>query len=407
MTIEQIANATIEPATFEDIDLKGDDYQVGDLIKDTLRVYQQRNGQVKEFAPYLQGATVKDTCRNIWEFIRRNIEYRRDPIGDQYIQRPSRLWASKVGDCKSYSIFTASVLHQLGINAVFRFVGFEPAKILSNGQKVEVPSHVYIVVPNKGREIVIDCVPEIKFFGQQAAYTHKKDYSMGRLKELAGIGDAPALSPDTRQVLYLMRALVEERQHEADNNGGWISEDRDILYQNAFAALQQKLSQIASLGDITPAAVAEIAAWTGIPGASLFAGVLSNILGGKPNPEDYKGWKTAWDAKHWTINDGDSVQNEAINIIGYINAKGIQYMLQDLDGSGPGVTIRQIYDKLVRGGFQQQAQALLTAPVGTNTTGVITNSVNDITKKPVVAGNNNTFILLAVAGAAAYMLLKK
>lgn len=398
MTIERIADATIEPATHQDLLIKGKGFNTGNIMEQVLKVYNQRNYQVKDFAPYLEGSTLKETCHNIWDFVRSNIAYNKDPGGDQWVRRPSRLWADKEGDCKSMSVFTASCLHWLGIEGVFRFVSFDPKK--------KIPVHVYVVVPDGAKEIVIDCVPQIKYFGQEAAYQYKYDYSMDRLMELAGIDETPrALAPKMYLLLSMMDALVNEREQEAKRNGGWITSERDYDYQLAFARLQNDLKGvgISGIGDATGSAIATLASFTGIPGAGAFASILTNLLSNNPDPNNWRGW-TPGDVKQWTINDGDSKQNEAINIISYINAHGLKDII-DSDAFGRNrVTIQQIADKLVRGGFPAQAQALLASGSTnrTNATGGLTNTVNDLNKQTAKSSNTT---LLVVGGVVIVGLL--
>jgi hypothetical protein len=403
MRLERIADATIPKATRKDLFIQGNGYKVGDIMQATLRIYRERNYQVKDFAPYLQGETLRQTCRNIWLFVRKNIAYKKDPGGDQWVRRPSRLWEDKEGDCKSYSVFTASCLHWLGINGVFRFVSYNPED--------DTPTHVYVVVPDGNNEIVIDCVPEIKKFGQEANYTSKRDYSMNRLMELAGIGNtADTVSPEVKHVLDLMQAVISERILEAKANGGWITEQRENQYQQAFAKLQSQLRSLMN-SRVSGAAddLAAVANYAGIPGAGVFSSVLTSILGNKPNPNDWKGW-TPGDVKQWTVNDGDSVSNEAINIISYINAHGLKDITDSDEYGRNRVTIAQIASKLQRGGFPSQAQALLNGGSTNTTTGNgiprITNTANDINNGGAGAGmGGNTLLLVGVAAVVAIVLM--
>lgn len=58
-------------------------------------------------------------------------------------------------------------------------------------------------------------------------------------------------------------------------------------------------------------------------------GLIGSIFGGfKPNPNDWKGWRDG-DCINWAVNDGDSVSNEAANVVNYIiNTKGgIDFMI--------------------------------------------------------------------------------
>lgn len=99
-------------------------------------------------------------------------------------------------------------------------------------------------------------------------------------------------------------------------------------------------------------------------------------LGKKPNPNDWKGWNYG-DAKHWVKNDGDSVENEASNIVSFMSKPGfdLDMMIND-DGYGvTRVTPRQIQDKLSRGGHQLPSSAIPQT------------STNDFFNNPLVRSN--------------------
>lgn len=176
MTLSNIADASIAPALHTS-SLKVVEGTTGDIMRVVLDCYKTKNNQVKNFAPHLKGSTVRQTCHNIWDFVKENIRYKVDPEGQQWIKEPARVWVDKVCDCKSYSVFIASCLRHLGINGMFRFVSFDANN--------STPTHVYIVVPNAGKEIVIDCV--LKKFNQEEPYQYKHDYCMTRISQLAGV----------------------------------------------------------------------------------------------------------------------------------------------------------------------------------------------------------------------------
>lgn len=188
MDLRSVANRTIAPAQNKQVLLK-DTYRTDDIVKAVFRCYEACNSQVKQFAPALRGATIYETCRNIWNFLKRNIAYRIDPPGDQFIKEPARVWADKYCDCKSYSIFIASLLKHLGIRGVFRFVSYD-----ADPQ----PTHVYIVVRSRGRDIIIDDV--MPRFDAEKKYTYKKDYPMSGLYRVSGLPPAPATRPRVSSV---------------------------------------------------------------------------------------------------------------------------------------------------------------------------------------------------------------
>ncbi len=129
--------------------------------------------QCAEFAWKFKADSEYKTCKNIWDFLKREIRYRVDKEGQQDIKLPGRFVAEGTGDCKSFSLFTAAILQNLNIPFSFRYTsyGIDPT-----------PQHVYIVT---GSGIIIDGVWNA--FNAEKKYTHKKDYPM-RISTLSGIG---------------------------------------------------------------------------------------------------------------------------------------------------------------------------------------------------------------------------
>jgi len=79
---------------------------------------------------------------------------------------------------------------------------------------------------------------------------------------------------------------------------------------------------------------------------------------GQPNPNDWKGWN-ALDSKNWIINDGDSIQNEALNILQYINNYGTNNVLGYNSFYNKTITVQDIANKLQRGGYVNEANMLV------------------------------------------------
>lgn len=181
MNLTAIADRTIVPARNQKVLIK-DSFKTKDIVAEVIECFRQAAPQVAKFAPYLKGQNVKDTCNRIWHFLKENIQYRIDPRGSQWIKEPAKVWKDKYCDCKSYSIFIASLLKALGIEGVFRFVSYsaDPA-----------PTHVYVVVRNQGKDIIIDDV--MPAFNREKAYNHKKDYPMSGLYRISGVPEERGL----------------------------------------------------------------------------------------------------------------------------------------------------------------------------------------------------------------------
>jgi hypothetical protein len=114
--------------------------------------------------------------------------------------------------------------------------------------------------------------------------------------------------------------------------------------------------------------------------------VISAINKGKPNPNDWQGWN-ALDSKNgypigtnaagWIINDGQSIQNEALNILQYIQQYGTSNVITYNSHYGKTITIDDLANKLRRGGYVNEATQLLAESTPTqNVTNIISNNKN-------------------------------
>lgn len=162
----------------------GDDRYFGDVntkgIIDVVLYADPRSGEyTREFAKTLKAAKLFDTCKNIYEFVKSQIPYVLDKQGYQWIKSPGRLWAEKAGDCKSFSVFIASCLKNLGIPYGYRFASYDKAD--------PTPTHVYIYVPVGNKELILDAVWSGPF-NTQKQYEHKQDYPMAKTSYLGTAG---------------------------------------------------------------------------------------------------------------------------------------------------------------------------------------------------------------------------
>lgn len=158
---------------FEGIDAvyktKADNKDIRDLLE---KLVPKAKGQMVEFSKRFKGNTDEQTCRNIFNYLMNHFTYIADGE-EQIIKLPSALLKKKIGDCKSYSLFTASILENLGIPYTITYASYN-----SN----PIPQHVYIVT-QKG--CIIDAV--YGKFNQEKTpiYKYKKDMNV---RYMAGIG---------------------------------------------------------------------------------------------------------------------------------------------------------------------------------------------------------------------------
>lgn len=145
-------------------------------ILDTIpAVKSQTTGFSRQFSPDQNG------LKKLWWWVKREIHYIEDPLGVQWIREPARLYADRQGDCKSFTVFIVSVLENIGIPYLVRFVNTERP-----GSKIV--NHVYPVAIMNGKHVPMDAV--YGHFDREHPYYYNRDYSMSQIYRLAGIGAA-------------------------------------------------------------------------------------------------------------------------------------------------------------------------------------------------------------------------
>jgi len=122
--------------------LDGDNKQLRDAI---FKATPKSIEQCRTIAQKFKGKNDFESCQNIWNFLKKDITYVVD--GEhQKIKLPSALLRERTGDCKSYSLFTAGILGNLGIP--FKYC-------LTSYTSDPTPAHIYVKCDNG---IIIDGV---------------------------------------------------------------------------------------------------------------------------------------------------------------------------------------------------------------------------------------------------------
>jgi hypothetical protein len=121
-------------------------------------------------------------ARDIWTFLKKEIKYKADPIGQELIRSPEASWkVRKSGiDCEDYSLIIAAICQNLNIKCRYRIVDF-------NGMGW---SHIYVIATNKiGREFIIDPVHEK--FNHGDSFVKFEDFEVvGRMANKPTLGRA-------------------------------------------------------------------------------------------------------------------------------------------------------------------------------------------------------------------------
>jgi len=131
----------------------------GDIIKAIHKYVPYAKEQSRSRAKLFKGNSEKETAKNIFNFLKDNIRYVEDSVHFQDIRLPNRLIKDGKGDCKSFAMFTASILENLGIPYKFVYTSYTDNR---------VPQHVYVQTDNG---IIIDAV--WRQFNDEKPYTYK------------------------------------------------------------------------------------------------------------------------------------------------------------------------------------------------------------------------------------------
>lgn len=163
---------------------------VFDTILEMSRIVKKTLADTREIAPVLRGATLEQTCRNLFDFVYHHIQYTLDKPGVEQLRRPLRTWADRAAgvDCDCYSIFLSSILTNLGIDHYFRMT-----KYRGDWQ------HIYVIVPKgkslkgKGSYYTLDCV--VDAFDYEVPFSAKHDKRMSALQYLDGVPSFGLVNP--------------------------------------------------------------------------------------------------------------------------------------------------------------------------------------------------------------------
>jgi hypothetical protein len=227
------ANKTI-PRPTKGVRLVKSDYTLRDIAKLCHRSFLEDAGQVRAFAKAFQ--PTRAGLRALFDFVDDNFTYVEDrgytprgkEISVQAVQSPSAMWhTTRQGDCKSFTVFIAATVHNMGLPVILRLVGY--------GSKYE--KHIYPVAILDGREIPLDVV----YKKQQNGPFGSEKLPMEKIQDIV---EKPGLYKVGK-----MATQVSEADLVAALNNINAAADSMPNYVNAFG------------GDITDMSAGEFDAW--------------------------------------------------------------------------------------------------------------------------------------------------
>lgn len=129
---------------------------------------------LKLLAPELKGSSLLATVRNDWNFVFDHIQYVKDPENIELVRDAVVTIHDRKGDCDCFTVLIGSLLMAQQIPFKIRIAAYQTPKEWE---------HVYLVVPDKGKEIIVD--PVLHKFNYEAPLIDKKDFTM-KLVSLQG-----------------------------------------------------------------------------------------------------------------------------------------------------------------------------------------------------------------------------
>ena len=173
------------------------DQTTGDIIDAIEKAHYQYQSDYAKIAKFFKGSTRRQTAKNIFNFLKRNIKYKIEPGSAQTVKSPAALLAHGYGDCKHYSKFAAGILENLNIPYAYRFASYK--------YFYPQPGHVFVVVnPGTQNEIWID--PVLPEFDYKKPYQYAKDKKMA-LYSISGVnqGQTAQTNKQARQAKQAAR----------------------------------------------------------------------------------------------------------------------------------------------------------------------------------------------------------
>ncbi len=227
------------------------DGEVQDTVGLMEKVVHKYLIDTSRIAPSMRKASLEETCRNIWQFIYSNVQYKLDKKGLEQLRRPARSWAERKSgvDCDCMSIFTSSILTNLKIPHSFRITKYS----------ADHWQHVYVIVPDsRGKHFTIDAV--VSQFDYEKPFSEKMDYVMSlngiNVAVLSGLGSdlenailapgltgvglgATTISSSKQELQKLYQHLVDTR-NSIKKNPRMVSsiDDPDALIKMLDYAIQ-------------------------------------------------------------------------------------------------------------------------------------------------------------------------
>ena len=225
-------------------------------IRDVLPSAMSQTAAFAETLKYACGGNISDTLYSLYHFLCVCVPLKVDPMGVQYIRKPAAIIHSKnrCADCKSYSIFIASVLRNLGIPCRLKFCSWAP-------DDVDV-RHVFVqAYPDTGKAVTLDV--NLKSYNKEKSPNYHNRYI--DMTKIYSIGDAETSTNVTKSNTLLdgrrlnkmplveldLRIFRENLRAEKSAVSGicGIGSDQAAVYSDAIDMTNDTIGEVMDIFD--------------------------------------------------------------------------------------------------------------------------------------------------------------
>lgn len=225
-----------------------DDQTTSDIIYGLLQNHDRYKNEYDKISELFLGNSVKDTARNIYDFLKKNVKYYIEPTKNQTLRSPSAIVAMPIGaDCKSYASFILGVFDSLNRKGIYnvplayRFASYK--------EYSKNPQHVFAVLyPNTDREIWVDPVLDKFDLKKQPTYYKDKKLSMALI---AMSGVQPQSTPSLAELQDIRDKLVSVRDRLLINGTLLPNSSKELEFKVAINKVTKAI-QNASISGVDP-----------------------------------------------------------------------------------------------------------------------------------------------------------
>lgn len=356
-----------------------------DIINGILETHNKYKKDYDKIYKFFYTGSLETTCKKLFDFLKENVKYKIESETLQTLRSPAAI-LSYPADCKSYALFINGILdacnrkENKNWNIIYRFAGYDPFN--------NYIEHVFSVAENNKNEFWID--PVLQNFDERKKPYYIKDKKINNmaLVGIAGIDKKISGANDKGEMVGAF-TLPPPKMLTSIQQGIQQAQDKG-------SGLQKTLGTVSSLANLIPG-------W----GTAISSVLKMFNFGSVPDPNAWQGWGNldrkggfmlGTNAATWVLQDGDSVQNEAWNILKWIENYGIESIVNEnshiKERFGKFITLNDLINKMRRGGYNNEASQLEEA-------------IKEQEKKstPLTAGSN-IMVTLALVGAGAFLISK-